>query len=664
VTLRPSFPANFAHINPHKRGSPVPPCLFEGSADELFHQYGIDGVLDQLALWLRRAAAGQLLDRSQGWEPARRDGHEASVIFDADDLIAQIPCDGRPSVRVIRYAASKDIKLAWVVDGDPAIARLATPPADGRNFSTGTSVLVAARAASAPGVQVTHDEYLPDTVSTFGELLARAREWGIDAAALKAALLAHAVPEASSAELARQPWATVVLAVERPVPILNAHGRTVELASYLVRLKPNLAPGDRVLSAGHYDKTSKTLLARVSGTPARALGQGIVQIGCGSVGSKVTMHLARAGCSPWTLVDPARFNPHNVARHALYPATPEPRFDDKADALAGALRSMGHNADAIVEDVVPLLHGTLEQFRRVVPDNTRLVVDSTAAGRVLAAVSATRHLDAHPARVCRTHLYGGGKVTVLMLEGPGRSPRVDDLEAALFAECIRDEELRRGFGAAEGSIASVFVGDTCQSVTMRMGDSIVSRGSALVAMQLGRWLADVFPDHGELCVGIVRSDGIGMDWRSMSVRPTTVVPTAAEARWTVRALSALVEYIDREARFHSPNETGGPLLGMVLEDTKTIVLVAALEAPPDSKRSPSRFTLGTEGLQDALMDASQKSLDYLQFVGTWHSHPMGGPFSGLDLATLKLIGLHRAGLPAVSLVWRPDGLIARVEQLA
>jgi len=70
--LRVDFPTHFPHINPHKSGQRVPPCIFEGSLHELFHRFGIDGVIDQLLDWLNKAAAGQLIDLNQGWEPTRR----------------------------------------------------------------------------------------------------------------------------------------------------------------------------------------------------------------------------------------------------------------------------------------------------------------------------------------------------------------------------------------------------------------------------------------------------------------------------------------------------------------------------------------------------------------------------------------------------------------
>ena len=82
--LRADFPLNLPHINPHREGELVSPCLFEGSLNELLHRFGLDAIVDQLVDWLHKAAAGTLLDLEQGWEPTRRDSCPSTVVFSAE----------------------------------------------------------------------------------------------------------------------------------------------------------------------------------------------------------------------------------------------------------------------------------------------------------------------------------------------------------------------------------------------------------------------------------------------------------------------------------------------------------------------------------------------------------------------------------------------------
>lgn len=92
--LRADFPLNLPHINPHRQGELVSPCLFEGSLNELLHRFGLDAVVDQLIDWLHKAAAGTLLDLEQGWEPTRRDSCPSTVVFSAEKVAAAAPADG------------------------------------------------------------------------------------------------------------------------------------------------------------------------------------------------------------------------------------------------------------------------------------------------------------------------------------------------------------------------------------------------------------------------------------------------------------------------------------------------------------------------------------------------------------------------------------------
>ena len=49
--LRADFPLDLPHINAHRPGQAVSPCIFEGSLDELMHRFGVDAVVDQLVDW-------------------------------------------------------------------------------------------------------------------------------------------------------------------------------------------------------------------------------------------------------------------------------------------------------------------------------------------------------------------------------------------------------------------------------------------------------------------------------------------------------------------------------------------------------------------------------------------------------------------------------------
>jgi hypothetical protein len=51
---------------------------------------GVSALVDQLSLWLERAARIQLIDPTQGWEPIRRDFVDDIMVADAGALRAMV----------------------------------------------------------------------------------------------------------------------------------------------------------------------------------------------------------------------------------------------------------------------------------------------------------------------------------------------------------------------------------------------------------------------------------------------------------------------------------------------------------------------------------------------------------------------------------------------
>ena len=70
-------------------------------------------------------------------------------------------------------------------------------------------------------------------------------------------------------------------------------------------------------------------------------------LGAGSLGSKLALHLARAGNGPEVVVDRSTMSPHNVARHALIPSMGALQIHDKARLLSQALGGLDQSAKPI-----------------------------------------------------------------------------------------------------------------------------------------------------------------------------------------------------------------------------------------------------------------------------------------------------------------------------
>lgn len=671
--LRADFPRNLPHINAHRAGELVPPCVYEGSLDELLHRLGLDAVIDQIIDWLGKAASGTLIDLSQGWEPTRRDFCPSTVELSAERVIAAAPADGTVLITSASYVTVGDgvycrvlpeltpqsnVTFTQVLRGRPE-----------RPIGSGTCAAFIARAAAVDGQFPAIGKYQPDTVVDLPSLVELATALGINGTALEAELSdyyrAAVIGLHNYKDWKKGLLCLVVLMVKRPAPLVGSDGRDVEVLPYMVRydIDPHSAFNhtSSVHAAFHSHTVSPELLTRTSGLPQAVTQVKVVLIGCGSLGSKIGMHLARAGIGQQTLVDNEVMSPHNLARHAL--------LDDesalvpyKAEQMKAALRRLSHvDAKAFNLDAIDLFRKN-GKFAEVVPTDAALIIDSTASLQVLIASAVSSALTASPVRLTRTALFGQGRCAIVILEGEGRKARVDDVTALLFECCRWLPSLASAMAGTSSNPTRIFVGDNCRSLTTPMADALLSRSAAMVAMQLQKWISDEKPPRGQLCVGVGGRDNIGSSWNVMEVSDTTVLDVDDDGGWQIRVLAHVVQAIDKDARHWSRLETGGALVGRVSYEARTITVAGLVAAPPDSVRSEATFVLGTEGLAQTLKEAHAASLGYLMFAGTWHSHPMGGNHSGIDKDTLKKIAADARGLPAISLVWTPQGLICAVDR--
>jgi len=673
--LRADFPRNLPHINAHSLGAAVPPCVVEGSLDELLHRFGLDAVVDQIIDWLGKAASGTLIDMTQGWEPTRRDSCPSTTVFSAERVIAAAPADGSVFATSAGYIAVGNglySKLEPSLVAQPELTF--TQGLRGKAPNThgaGTCAAFIARAPDVNGQAQVFSAYQPDTVIDLATLLERAGELGINPAALAEALSSYyrrSVFGPQDFKLWQKGlFAVVILVVQRPAPLVGSDGRTVEVLPYVVRYDIDAAAPleqrSAVHAAFHAHELSPELLARTSGLPPSSIEPKVVLLGCGSLGSKVGLHLARGGLGHQTFVDNESMSPHNFARHALFDGDTSVLTPNKAELMKALLEKLSHDgARAFDFDAVDVLTNS-GRFAEVVPDDAALIIDTTASLQVFAASAVSAPLGKHPGRLARAALFGQGRCAVLVLEGEHRQARGDDLTALLFECCRAHPEVRLAIAGVSTDPTRIFVGDNCRSLTTPMADALITRSAAMITTQLQRWLADGRPKTGQLCIGVADKANIGSSWHVFEADATTVLAVPDDGGWQVRVLPHVAHAIDAEARWWERKETGGAVLGRVSIETRTITIAGLIAAPPDSVHSEARFVLGTEGLTQSLKDAHANSIGYLMFVGTWHSHPMGGSHSGIDMETLNKIATDARGLPMVSLVWTPDGLICAVGRL-
>lgn len=136
--------------------------------------------------------------------------------------------------------------------------------------------------------------------------------------------------------------------------------------------------------------------------------------------------------------------------------------------------------------------------------------------------------------------------------------------------------------------------------------------------------------------------------------PPLPVTRQAIGEWTVVYDDGLIEAIQRSRTERLPNETGGVLIGGFDVERKTIYVVDTISSPLDSQERRTLYIRGSDGLQEQLALARQRTFDQLEYVGEWHSHPDGYDClpSVDDLNVLAWLSSHMDtdGVPGVMMI--------------
>ena len=348
----------------------------------------------------------------------------------------------------------------------------------------------------------------------------------------------------------------------------------------------------------------RELGAAVAGTSKPDLSS-VLLIGAGSLGSQLSINLAREGSYRWAVVDEDVLLPHNFARHALFPfATGIP----KAEALAVKL------GELLCETPKALVCNFLtpnDECASILKEQlnaSQIIIDASAS------VAVSRHLaDLHDVGGRRVSIFfnPSGTSLVILCEDRARNSCLRNLEAAYHRLVQTHNELSDHLRTID---VSMRYSGSCRSATNRIPASNAALFSALAAKQLR---VALLRDAATIGVWQLKESG---EISSIVETPESF-KTITIGNWEMRLDEALLASLAALRSSRLPNETGGIILGMVDTDRKLMHLVHALDAPPDSKEEPNAFERGTQGLLSVFRTAQARSMHQLTYVGEWHSHP-------------------------------------------
>ncbi len=616
VYLRDDFNRNFPHINPIV--DKFNPCIFEGSVDELLQQpLWIDGILDQLIDWLETSASNSLINPEQGWEPMRVDDNNGFLVFDRKELLLYFLEEKKFAFYVSYKKSKKDFLVARV--SETVI----------ENFKSSFMFCFVSSDVS--------NEYIPYNIRNFTNLVEFARKNNINN--IKESI------NGNYEKLVKDKIELLFISlfIKRPYKVIGTDS-SIEILHFSLELKKHKKKNEvhqnaNVCTLSGLNLSDTKLLQQFSGVK-RVIKetQMIMQIGCGSVGSKVALHLARNGNDNFKLIDEKYFVPNNNARHALFSLS---SLNSKVELLQEAMQKIGlKNIDPVSKNIFDI-----ENFKTT---NEDIIIDSTAS------LSVNNYLTTKlfQGRLIHTSLYNNGTIAFVGIEGKNREVKIIDIISFMYQKCTEDNEIAKRITDTHATYQSI--GQGCGSFTTVSSDATISISSAGMSNLIQSKIDNGFDNNGEFWLGLLDDNNLGMSWKKTIIQPLSLkhIKGIDNGDWEIRIFKNVLDNIKIESDKWNDLETGGILIGHISIPTQTIVITGQIEAPEDSIRGKCKFYSGVKGLGEKLKFIEKSSAGMITQLGTWHSHPNSSSNpSSIDIDSKKKMYQDRNDMPTVCLIW-------------
>jgi hypothetical protein len=634
-TDRISFPKDqLAHLYIANNDRPPAFCLVRGNIDDWYATKRATDLVIRTKNWLRDAALGTLSTDSAQFDPMRLEGYYRTFIYDYDS-IANIVNNkksffesGNTAIAIFRriengtFQFVKQITLENIYDSNKEIQAA---------FKKEVEELKTDHYHVGYIVWSSDDtickEYLIEMPKDFKNLKSYCSSYGIDLTELERIETLYNVNYFKGIP--------VIVAIRRPYKVIGFDG-TIEFSNHIMIIdskdKVEGKIDDNVLLkfCSHNQPLTHKMAKLISGV--RPTNELSLILGCGALGSKIVMHLARSGQQQLVLSDPDVISPHNMTRHALLG---DQVGLNKATAIVKSLeRIFPDQKTEISAFEISGLILTNAEFSKP----WKWVFDFTTSENVFNTLINESSLTAK--KICRANISDLGNLGIMVIEGADRNPRIDDLQIYLYN--LYDEKpkirewLKREDENANSSSFNVNVGVGCNSETTILADDAISSHAAYFSAVIKRQMKNKSQKGKIFLNRIVDNHNYSIETEVIDVEPFTVMTPVNDSTWTIRYKAGIIERIIIQKNSAGKKETGGVFIGVVNYKTKTIHVTDLIDAPPDSKSNAVCFFRGHLGLPEKIQFIHEKSGNQLGYIGEWHSHPHGPDgLSETDMDTVR-----------------------------
>lgn len=369
-------------------------------------------------------------------------------------------------------------------------------------------------------------------------------------------------------------------------------------------------------------KGTKALLLRAGPDAQLIQEKRIAIIGNGAIGSFVADLLARSGIKVQRPYDYDLLWPANLIRHAAPPGTPAGM--PKTWALKENLEQYPW-----VQIEIPSGDGTVWTVDRIktIVESNDLTIDATGHSGVAELVSRVAHSSERP--FISVALFRGGAVARVRRQGLEEdAPIVQRPYLGGYPEIPPLDEEAEYVGTETGCLAQVHNAPPTSVVH-----------AAVLAVEVALDFMTGRNEQSDEVIEVVRLGDPPFDrlGRLRADDLPAVIDVSERAQ----------EVIRQAARGAFPDETGGVLLGAVVD--RCLVVAKAVEIK-DVDATPISYRVG-EGKVAEEVTRSRDGDRRLGYVGEWHSHPLGtGPSPKDTVMMLNLVAESDTETPVLLLV--------------
>ncbi len=620
-TDRLSFPKDqLAHLYIAKNDKPPAFCLVRGNIDDWYATKRASDLVIRTKNWLRDAALGTLSTDSAQFDPMRLEGYSGTFIYDYDSIANIVNSkkslldNGNTAIAVFRRIEIGTFQFVKQINSE--------------NIQASIIELLAAFKKEAEKLKTDHfhvgyivwsaddkvcKEYLINMPKELKHFKSYCSSYGIDLTELER------IETQLDINIFKE--IPVIVAIRRPNKVIGFNG-SIEFSNHIMIIDSDDKVGgkidDNVLLkfSSHNQPLTHKMAKMISGvSPTNELS---LVLGCGALGSKIVMHLARSGQQQLVLSDPDVISPHNMTRHALLG---DQVGLNKATAIVKSLERIFPDQKTEISDLKkPGLSFTKAEFNKP----WKWIFDFTASENVFNALINEKSFTAP--KICRANISDLGNLGLMVIEGKERNPRIDDVQVylhSLYDEKPKIQEwLKREDENAAGTV-SFNVGVGCNSETTILADDAISSHAAYFSAVIKRQMKNKSQKGKIFLNRIADSQNYSIETEVIDVEPFTIINAVNDSTWTIRYKDGIVKRLITQKNRAGKKETGGVFIGVVNYKTKTIHVTDLIDAPPDSKSNAVCFFRGHTGLPEKIQSIREKSGNQLGYIGEWHSHPHG-----------------------------------------